>query len=512
VYPGTWAREAPDDIATIMSGGPLDGHRQTYRELDDRSAQLARVFQTQGLTRGDHVAVVLENRPEMFEVYWAALRCGLYVTAVNSHLSPPEVAYIVSDCEARVLVVSAGLPGIAEAIVVDTPKVELRLAVGGSLPGHEDYEAALAAQPTGPLDDEPCGTDMLYSSGTTGRPKGIKRELPERQVGEPGDPMIPGFGEAYGFGRDSVYYSPAPQYHSAPLRFGAMVQALGGTLVIADRFDPERALADIERFRITHSQWVPTMFVRMLKLPDEVRHRYDLSSLRVAVHAAAPCPVEVKRKMIEWWGPVLEEYYSSTESPGSTRISSAEWLEHPGSVGQAKVGILRICGDDGAELPPGEIGTIYFERDIETFAYHGDPAKTAESRHPDHPLWATTGDIGYVDEDGWLYLTDRKSFMIISGGVNIYPQEIEDALALHPAVHDVGVIGVPDEEMGEQVKAVVVPAEGATPGPELERELLEFVRARIARYKCPRTVDFTDSLPRTPTGKLVKRRIVERYR
>jgi fatty-acyl-CoA synthase len=353
---------------------------------------------------------------------------------------------------------------------------------------------------------------MLYSSGTTGRPKGILRTLPERRIDEPGDAMFEVFAPVYGFDRDTVYYSPAPQYHSAPLRFGAMTHAVGGTLVIADRFDAERALADIERFRVTHSQWVPTMFVRLLKLPDEVRARYDVSSLRVAVHAAAPCPVEVKRRMIEWWGPVLEEYYSSTESPGQTRITSAEWLQHPGSVGRAAVGTLRICDDAGAEVGPGQVATIYFERDEPTFSYHGDPARTEDSRHPQHPNWSTTGDLGYVDEDGWLFLTDRKAFMIISGGVNIYPQEIEDAFALHPAVHDVGVIGVPDEEMGEQVLAVVVPAEGATPGPALETELLEFVRTRIARYKCPRRVDFTDSLPRTPTGKLVKRRIVERYR
>ncbi|WP_181782150.1 acyl-CoA synthetase [Pseudonocardia pini] len=512
MYPGTWARKAPDHPATIMSGGPLDGIVQTYAELDERSVRLARVFAEAGLGPGDHVAVVSENRPEVFEAYWAAVRSGLVVTAVNSHLTPDEAAYIVDDCEAQVLVVSAALPGLAEAVVAGTPRVRRRLAVGGSVAGHEDYEGALAAVSAAPLEHEPAGSDMLYSSGTTGRPKGILRPLPERRVDEPGDAMLEVFAPVYGFDRDTVYYSPAPQYHSAPLRFGAMTHAVGGTLVIADRFDAERALADIERFRITHSQWVPTMFVRLLKLPAEVRARYDVSSLRVAVHAAAPCPVEVKRRMIEWWGPVLEEYYSSTESPGQTRISSAEWLAHPGSVGRATVGVLRICDDAGAEVGPRQVGTIYFERDEPTFSYHGDPAKTADSRHPRHPNWSTTGDLGYVDEDGWLFLTDRKAFMIISGGVNIYPQEIEDAFALHPAVHDVGVVGMPDEEMGEQVLAVVVPAEGAAPGPELERELLEFVRTRIARYKCPRRVDFTDSLPRTPTGKLVKRRIVERYR
>ncbi|MCW0212268.1 MAG: acyl-CoA synthetase [Pseudonocardia sp.] len=509
MYPGTFARLTPDKPAIVMAG---DGRVRTYRELDDRSSQLARVLAAHGLRRGDHIAMVLENSPEVFEVYWAALRSGLYVTAVNHHLSPPEIAYIVDDCEARVLVVSAGLAAAAEAVVPLTPKVERRLAVGGAVEGHEDYEAALATQPAGVLDEEPCGADMLYSSGTTGRPKGIESALPERRVDEAGNTVVAAFGPAYGFGPDTVYYSPAPQYHSAPLRFGAMIHVLGGTLVIADRFDAEQALADIERFRITHSQWVPTMFVRMLKLPEEVRERYDLSSLKVAVHAAAPCPVEVKRAMIEWWGPVLEEYYSSTESIGSTRISSAQWLEHPGSVGQAAVGVLRICDDDGVELPPGGIGTIYFERDEVPFRYHGDEAKTRSAQHPDHPTWTTTGDIGYVDEDGWLFLTDRKSFMIISGGVNIYPQEIEDCLALHPAVHDIAVIGVPDEEMGEQVKAVVVPAPGRDGSPDLEAELLAFVRDRIAHYKSPRTVDFVESLPRTPTGKLVKRAVVDLYR
>ncbi|WP_308116946.1 acyl-CoA synthetase [Pseudonocardia sp. WMMC193] len=512
MYPGTWARTRPDHPATIMSGGPLDGRVQTYGELDERSIRLARVFAETGLGPGDHVAVVLENRPEVFEAYWAAVRSGLVVTAVNSHLTPAEVAYIVDDCAARVLVVSANLPGIGEGIVADTSGVRRRLAVGGEIPGHEDYEAALAAVSADPLPDEPAGMDMLYSSGTTGRPKGITRDLPQRKVHEPGDAMLEVFAPVYGWDSDTVYYSPAPQYHSAPLRFGAMTHATGGTLVVAERFRPEQALADIERHRVTHSQWVPTMFVRLLKLDPEVRSRYDLSSLKVAVHAAAPCPVEVKRRMIDWWGPVLQEYYSSTESPGQTRITSEEWLAHPGSVGRATVGILHICGEDGTELGPNEVGTVYFESPNPLFVYHNDAAKTADSRHPRHPDWATTGDLGYVDEDGWLHLTDRQAFMIISGGVNIYPQEIEDALALHPAVQDVGVIGVPDEEMGEQVKAVVETAEGATPGPELEQEILEFVRGRIAHYKCPRTVDFVAELPRTPTGKLVKRRILERYR
>lgn len=353
---------------------------------------------------------------------------------------------------------------------------------------------------------------MLYSSGTTGRPKGIKPALPDRQVGDaPGDTFTAVFGPLYGFDTDTVYLSPAPLYHAAPLRFGGVVHALGGTLVVMERFDAERALAAIERYRVTHSQWVPTMFVRMLKLDESVRTRYDLSSLKVAIHAAAPCPVDVKQAMIDWWGPVLYEYYASTEANGATFIDSEQWLRKPGSVGPAGMGTVRVCGDDGAELPTGEIGTIYFEREELPFAYHNDPDKTTQAIHPGHPTWTTTGDIGYIDADGFLFLTDRKAFMIISGGVNIYPQEIEDALALHPKVLDVGVIGIPDEEMGESVQAVVQPGPGVETGPELAAELREYLRARIAHYKVPRSFDFADELPRTPTGKLVKGKLRAQY-
>jgi fatty-acyl-CoA synthase len=316
----------------------------------------------------------------------------------------------------------------------------------------------------------------------------------------------------YSFDQSTVYYSPAPMYHAAPLRFTGFVLALGGTVVLAKQFDAEAALAAIERYRVTHSQWVPTMFVRMLKLPEEVRTRYDLSSLRVAVHAAAPCPVEVKHAMMAWWGPIIHEYSSSTEGGGITFITPSQWLERPGSVGKAGLGIIRVCSDSGEVLPAGSVGTIYFERDIVAFQYHNDPEKTASAQHPEHENWSTAGDVGYVDDDGFLYLTDRKAFTIISGGVNIYPQEIEDCLTLHPKVLDVAVIGLPDPEMGEQVCAVVQVPPGVTPGPELAEELTTFVRERIAHYKAPRRVEFADSLPRTPTGKLVKRILVDRYR
>jgi long-chain acyl-CoA synthetase len=506
MYPGTHATRFPDKPAVVMAGS---GQTLTYRELDVRSTRLARFLHDRGLRRGDHIALLTDNNPTAFEVYWAALRSGLYITAVNRHLAPAEVSYIVDDCGAKALVVSASLADLAGRI--DSPRVLIRLAYQGSIDGYGSYEDALLDGSPERLPVQPRGADMLYSSGTTGRPKGIKSPLPDIQVHEPGDTTTAVFGARYGFGPDTVYLSPAPIYHAAPLRFCGVVHALGGTVVLMEHFDAAQALAAIERYRVTHSQWVPTMFVRMLKLDEAVREKYDLSSLKVAVHAAAPCPVDVKRAMIDWWGPVLNEYYSSTEGSGITFITTEQWLRKPGSVGPAGVGIIRVCDDDGVELLPGEIGTVYFERDERPFAYHNDPDKTTRAQHPRHPTWTTTGDVGYLDEDGFLFLTDRKAFMIISGGVNIYPQEIEDVLALHPKVFDLAVIGVPDPEMGESVKAVIQPAAGATPGPALGAELSAYLRDRIAHYKVPSSFDFVAELPRTPTGKLVKGKLRERY-
>jgi fatty-acyl-CoA synthase len=352
---------------------------------------------------------------------------------------------------------------------------------------------------------------MLYSSGTTGRPKGVRPPLPPVQIGEPGDPLVGLAGQVFGVGLDTVYLSPAPLYHAAPLRWCGAVHALGGRVVMLRKFDAERSLEAIQDFGVTHAQFVPTMFVRMLQLPDEARSAYDLSSLRLAVHAAAPCPVEVKQKMIDWWGPILVEYYAGTEGNGMTVIDSKTWLTKPGTVGRPVLGVLRICDDEGRELPPGEIGTVYVERDQTPFEYHNDPEKTLASQHPQHSNWTTLGDIGYVDEDGFLFLTDRKSFTIISGGVNIYPQEIENVLTLHPAILDVAVIGVPDQEMGESVAAFVQPKKGVTTGPELEQEIIAFVKSKIASFKAPRSVQFVDDLPRTETGKLIKRELKRMY-
>ena len=509
MYPGTHAANDPQRAAVIMAGS---GDRLSYAELEERSTRLANALAAAGLVCGDTLALLTDNSIHAYEVYWAAMRSGLYLTAVNHHLSVSEVAYIVADSGAAALVVSTACGELAAEVADTVSGPRVRLAYGGGVRGYDGYAATLAAASPVPPANQPAGTDLLYSSGTTGRPKGIRPLLPERQVDEPGNPLVALVQGLYGFDAETVYLSPAPVYHAAPLRFGAAVHALGGTVVMMEHFEPLAALRAIQQYRVTHSQWVPTMFVRMLKLDERDRAGFDLHSHRVAVHAAAPCPRGVKQGMIEWWGPILHEYYAATEGNGMTHIDSEQWLRKPGSVGKPVLGTLHVCGEHGAELRCGEIGTVYFERDEVPFEYLNSPEKTSSAQHPDDSTWTTIGDLGYVDEDGYLFLTDRKSFMIISGGVNIYPAEIEAVLTLHPAVLDVAVIGVPDTEMGEAVHAVVQPATAAVPGNELSRELIEYVRARIAHYKAPREVDFVDALPRTPTGKLVKAELLARYR
>ena len=508
MYPGTYAAAAPERIAAVMTG---TGETLSYGDLDRRSVQLANVLYDAGLRPGDVVALLTENNLRAFEVYWAAMRSGLYITAVNFRLKPDEIAYIVNDCGAAALITSAEQAVTAVAIGGRTPEVKLRLAFGGPVTSHDSYEETIAAASAGPFADQPQGATMLYSSGTTGRPKGVRPSLSGVQVSEAGEPLVGLASQFFGCDRDSVYLSPGPIYHAAPLRWSGAIQALGGTVVMMKRFDAEQALAAIADRNVTHAQFVPTMFVRMLQLPPEVRDRHDLSSLRVAVHAAAPCPVEVKRKMIDWWGPILFEYYAGTEGNGMTAVDSATWLTRPGTVGRAVLGSVRICADDGTELSPGQVGGVYFERDEVPFTYHNDPDKTRAAQHPEHLGWTTLGDIGYLDHDGFLFLTDRKAFTIISGGVNIYPQETENVLALHPAVYDVAVIGVPDPEMGESVAAFVQPAAGAVPGPELEQEIIAFVRSKIASFKAPRTVRFVEDLPRSEAGKLMKAELKARY-
>jgi len=503
-HPSVVARTTPDKLAFMMCGS---GETVTYGELDARSNQAAHLFRRSGLEIRDHIAIFMENNRQYLEVCFGADRSGLYFTAISSRLTAPEVDYIVADCTARIFITSYEMRDVAEELLRLMPKVERRFMIGGVIPGYESWEEACAAMPVTPIADEAQGKDMLYSSGTTGRPKGIKRAIGGEPPGQP-TPLLGLVTKLYGIDGETRYLSPAPLYHAAPLRYNMTVLSVGGTCFIMERFDPEWALQMIERHRATHSQWVPTMFVRMLKLPEAVRRKYDTSSLKVAIHAAAPCPVAVKEQMIAWWGPVIYEYYAGTEGNGFCAIASPEWLTHKGSVGKALLGELHICDELGSELPVGETGVIYFANGPD-FAYHNDAAKTAESRNSRG--WSTLGDIGYMDNEGYLYLTDRKAFMIISGGVNIYPQEAENILITHPKVADVAVIGVPNEEFGEEVKAVVQPLDMHAAGPELERELIEYCRRQLSPIKCPRSIDFDEALPRHPTGKLYKRLIRDRY-
>lgn len=509
--PGVHAATKPDHPAVIMAGS---GQVQTYQQLDEQSNQLAHLLRAQGLSRGDHLAIFMENQIHYMEIVWAALRSGLYLTAINSFLTADEVTYIVDDCDARVVIASRAKAEVAAAIdPTQTPTVERWLMVDGTAadtggPDWEPYEEALAQYPTGRIADESPGIFMLYSSGTTGRPKGIKRPLPTFDI-DVLDPRTETYlMPYYGYSADMVYLSPAPMYHAAPLAFSHTVQRVGGTLVIMEKFDALTCLSLLDSFEVTHSQFVPTMFVRMLKLDKADRTRHDLSNLKVAIHAAAPCPVAVKQQMIEWWGPIIYEYYAGSEGNGATVINSEQWLAHPGSVGRPRAGNIHICDADGNDLPTGETGGIYFSGGG-TYEYHKAPEKTADAKLSGGRT--TLGDIGYLDDEGYLYLTDRKAHMIISGGVNIYPQEIEDALITHSAVADVAVFGVPDAEMGEQVKAVVELAPGVTGTDALAQELIAFTRESIAHFKCPKSLDFEASLPRLPTGKLYKRILRDRY-
>jgi len=508
MYPGSHVATQPDKPAVIMG----TGETITYRELDDRSAQLAQLLHARGLRPGDKIALLAENHPRYFEVFWAAVRSGLYLTAVNRHLGTDEAAYVVNDCGATVFIASAALADTAAAVAEVTPNVSSRLMMDGVVPGFESYEAAIASQPAEALAEQPRGHVMLYSSGTTGLPKGVMRELTGVPVEDAALVGAANLEKTWlGMDASSIYLCPAPLYHAAGLQWSAGVHELGGTVVVMERFQEEEWLRLIERERVTHTQVVPTMLVRVMKLPAAVRLGYDVSSLHCVVHAAAPCPVEVKRQVIDWLGPIVSEFYAGTETNGMTFLTASEWLEHPGSVGRAVVGIPHVCAPDGQELPPGEEGDLYFEKNEKLFEYHNDPEKTKKSRHPDHPNWSTLGDVGYLDEDGYLYLTDRRNFTIISGGVNIYPAEIESCLVMHPAVADVAVFGLPDPDMGEYVHAVVQVADGTDGTPELAEELRTYTRSLLAGYKVPKVIDFRDDLPRLPTGKLAKRKLRDEY-
>ncbi len=508
MYPGTWAEKSPEKAAVIEA---RSGKQITYRQLDDYSNQLAQLMWDKGLRRGDHVAIFMENNLRYFDVMWAALRSGLYLTTINRYLTDEEAGYILDNCEAKILITSHALGDVAANLHRFAPNCHTWLMVDGVVDGYESYEEAIDRYPARCLEEEPAGQYMLYSSGTTGRPKGVIKPLAKRSISEDAGPVAALQKNLWHVDERCIYLSPAPMYHSAPLSFCTGITAQGGTVVMMPKFDEVGALEAIEKYRVTHSQWVPTMFTRMLKMPEEERTRFDLSSHQVALHAAAPCPEGIKRQMFDWWGPIIYEYYGGTELNGLTHCGPEEWLAHPGSVGKPILGTLHICDEDGQELPAGETGIVYFEMPYMPFEYYKEPDKTRDSQHPKHDNWSALGDVGYLDEDGFLYLTDRATFMIISGGVNIYPQEIEDALILHEKVADVAVVGVPNEEMGEEVKAVVQPAKDVEQSEELAAEILAYAREHISHYKCPRSVDFMEELPRLPTGKLYKRLIKDRY-
>jgi long-chain acyl-CoA synthetase len=504
-HPSIHARTQPNKIAYQMAG---TGKAITYRELDELSNQGAQLFRSLGLKAGDHVAFLMENRLAFMEICWAAQRAGLYYTAISRYLAADEIAYIVSDCGAKIFITTPKCADKVQGLIKGEKGEPLFFMVDEPEPGFRSWDKETGAQPVTPIADQVAGYDMLYSSGTTGRPKGIKRESENNPIELPNALLKILCADMCGMSSESVYLSPAPLYHAAPLRFNMMAIILGGTSIIMESFDAEEFLKLIDKHKVTQSQLVPTMFVRMLKLPVEVRNRYSVASLKGAIHAAAPCPVDVKARMIEWWGPILIEYYAGSEGNGVTVSNSQQWLTHRGTVGRAVVGKLRILDENDQEVPTGQIGTVYFA-DGPVFAYHNDPEKTKKAYNAKG--WSTLGDVGYLDAEGFLYLTDRKSYMIISGGVNIYPQETEDVLITHPDVADVAVFGVPNEEMGEEVKAVVQPHDMAKAGKDFEAQLIVFCRKHLSPIKCPKSIDFEAELPRTPTGKLVKRHLRDRY-
>ena len=508
MHPITHARMRPDHPAIIMAGSE---EVMTYGELDVYANRFAQLLRARGIGPGDHFGLLLENTLHYLPIVWGGQRAGTMMVPVATRLTAPEISYILKDAGVRLLITSRQFDDRIEAIAAECPDMDV-LTIGAE--GEDDYEAALAEMNAEPVPDQAPGQYMLYSSGTTGSPKGVRPPPPESDDILAPTPLVGLAVMGAGMPADGsmVYLSPAPLYHAAPLGWCTTAHRLGGTVVVMEHFDPVAALEAIERYRVTDSQWVPTHFVRMLKLDPEEREGHDLSSHRRALHAAAPCPVPIKRAMIEWWGPIINEYYAGSEGIGMTLIKAQDWLDHPGSVGKAIYGTIHVCGPDGEELPPGEDGLLFFENaTIPT--YHNDPAKTADAMHPQG--WMTLGDIGHLDKDGYLYLTDRKSHMIISGGVNIYPQEIENLLVTHDKVMDAAVIGAPCEDFGEKVVAVVQPVDMAEAardeGRALEEELCAFLAPNLSKVKMPKLFDFRPELPREANGKLYKRELREEY-
>jgi long-chain acyl-CoA synthetase len=479
-----------------------DTETVTYGELNERANRLARAFRRRGVRRGDAVALLCSNRPEFVEVLLATQRAGLRLTTVNWHLTAEEAGYIVDDCEANVFVAEARFGAVALDAAVAAPRVTVRLAVGGQIDGFEDLAAAAAAETGDDLTDPVLGSQMLYTSGTTGRPKGVYRDESTLST------AVTLARAAYRDG--NVHLLTGPLYHAAPLLFSLNAPLIAGVpVVMMPSWDPEEALRLIERHGVTHTHMVPTMFHQLLALPDDVRTRYNVSSLRNVLHGAAPCPVGVKRRLIEWLGPVVNEYYAATEGLG-TWVDAHTWLRKPGTVGKPVPDDQVIVGDEnGKPLPSGEVGLVWFKASEVPFEYYKDRAKT-ESSYRDRDF--TLGDMGYVDDEGFLFLTDRSANLIISGGVNIYPAEVDAVLLDHAAVADAAVVGVPDDEWGESVLAVVEPRSDVLPSPELAEELVTFCRDRLAHFKCPRRVEFVDRLPRQDNGKIYKRQLRDRYR
>lgn len=504
MHPIAHAASRPDHPAVIMTGS---GKQMTYGEMDAAANRFAQLLRARGIGAGDAFAVLLENRIEYYTLIWGSQRAGTMLVPISSRLTAPEAAYIIRDAEARLLITSGYFTGMLDAIRAECPGLDVLVMDSGDA---EDFAAALGAQAADPIPDQSAGMVMLYSSGTTGRPKGIRPAPPEDPDPQATVPLVGLAVMGAGMPTDGsmVYLSPAPLYHAAPIGWSSVVHRLGGTVVMMERFDPEEALAAIERYRVTDSQWVPTHFVRFLKLDPAIRTKYDLSSHQRALHAAAPCPVPIKQEMIGWWGEIVNEYYAGSEGIGMTLIRSGDWLTHPGSVGRAIYGTVHVCGPDGSELGPDEDGLIYFENALLP-TYHNDAAKTAEAMHPKG--WMTLGDIGHLDKDGFLFLTDRKSHMIISGGVNIYPQEIENLLVTHPKVMDAAVIGAPCPDLGEKVVAVVQPRDMADAGPGLEADLRDFLSASLSKIKMPKLFDFRPDLPREANGKLYKRELRDEF-
>ena len=509
-YPATYAAERPDDDALILAS---TGSRQSWGELDRASDEIARALRDLGVERGDHIALVVGNVPVFFDVMWAALRSGLLYTAVNTYLTPREVTGVLRACAPSVVIATRPFVDLVDQAwphLATRPHLIAVADVGEprSWPtGWRDLDDVRGACSPAPL-AEAEGAPLWFSSGTSGQPKAVVRPLPDCPPGF-GDPVAAHYAEIFGLDETTVHLCVGPLHHAAPVGFSTAVHRAGGTVVLTERFDPEELLTWIDRYGVTSTHLVPTMFVRLLKLPDAVRSSFDLGSLRTVLHGAAPCPAEVKRQMIEWWGPVLEEYYGGTEGIGSTVVSSREWLERPGTVGRASRGTIHITDESGSELDVGETGLVWFDNPDFTARYRDDADETDAITHP--AGWQTLGDIDHLDEADYLFLTDRWSHKIVTGGVNVFPREIEDVLLQHPAVLDVAVIGVPHAEMGEEVKAVVQLVDPSAASDDTAQVLLTWCRERLARFKCPRSVDFDPSLPRSDNGKLYKRRIRDRY-